>query len=175
MRGLALALTLGLAAVAGAASAEVTAKTPAGFQSKIVSEIAASPDKVWAALVQPSLWWNSSHTYSGKAANLSLEVKPGGCYCETLEGGGVRHMTVVYAQPARQLRLAGGLGPLQAEAVSGAWTFELKPSPTGTTLTQTMNVGGWMPTGLDVMAGPVDGVLAEQLGRLKRLVETGTP
>jgi hypothetical protein len=36
-------------------------------------------------------------------------------------------------------------------------------------------VGGYRPGGLDAVAGPVDFVIGEALGRLKAFVETGNP
>jgi hypothetical protein len=44
-----------------------------------------------------------------------------------------------------------------------------------TTLTQIYFVGGYFPGGLDKLAPAVDGVLGEQLARLKSYVETGKP
>jgi uncharacterized protein YndB with AHSA1/START domain len=164
------------ASLAGSAAAEVVGKSPAGFQTRVVTEIAAPPAKVWAALGQMPRWWSPSHTYSGKAENLSFKAESGACFCERLPGGGsVLHATVVMAMPEQTLRLSGGLGPLQGEAAAATWTFVLKSSATGTTLTQTMAIGGWSPNGLDALAAPVDGVLSQQQARLKRFVETGKP
>ena len=160
--------------LAGAAHAEVIASSPGGFHLRIVSEVAAPPERVWAALLYLPRWWNPSHTYSGDAANLSLDAKAGGCFCERLpNGGSVLHATIVQLRPGALLRLSGGLGPLQGEGASATWTFTLKPSPTGTTLTQTMAVGGWSPTGLAALAAAVDAVQSEQQARLKRYVERG--
>ena len=172
MRVVAAGVLAGLT-LAGPAAAEVTAKATNGFTTRTVTEVAAPPEKVWAALGQVSNWWNPAHTYSGEAGRLSLEVKARGCFCERWPGGEVQHATVVMAMPNRTLRLTGGLGPLQALGASSVWTFELKPSAAGTTVTQTMTVGGWSPEGLEGLAAPVDGVLAEQQGRLKRFIETG--
>ncbi|MDI1365107.1 MAG: ATPase, partial [bacterium] len=44
-----------------------------------------------------------------------------------------------------------------------------------TTLTLTYDVGGYLRGGLDKIAAPVDGVLGQQVLRLKRQVETGQP
>lgn len=162
-------------AAAGDAAAEVVAEAPGGFQTRAVVEIAAPPERVWAALAQLPRWWNPAHTYSGVAANLSFTPEAGACLCERWAGGQVQHAVVVLVQPRESLRLSGGLGPLQAQGAAAAWTFTLKPSATGTSLTQTMTVGGWSPTGLEALAAPVDVVLAEQQARLKRYVETGAP
>jgi len=54
-------------------------------------------------------------------------------------------------------------------------TITLKPSQDGTDLSLTYNVGGYVKDGLASWAAPVDGVLGEQVARLKSLIETGTP
>ncbi|HEX7915316.1 MAG TPA: hypothetical protein VF497_06160, partial [Rudaea sp.] len=75
----------------------------------------AAPDRAYAAITGVARWWDSNHTYSGNASNLSLDARAGGCWCEQLaDGGSVQHMTVLTAMPGRMLRLSGGLGPLQA-------------------------------------------------------------
>jgi hypothetical protein len=164
-----------LATIAGVARAEVTAEADAGFTTRNVVEVAARADKVFAALGQVGRWWNPAHSYSGKAENLTLELKPGGCFCEALPGGGVRHATVAMVMPPSTLRLDGALGPLQAEGVSGALTFELKPKGESVEVVQTYRVGGGAPGLSKAYAAIVDQVLAEQLTRFERYVETGRP
>lgn len=155
------------------AKAEVAKASPQGFESKHVVTIAAPPERVWATLIVPSRWWSKDHTYSGDAANLSLRPRAGGCWCETLkDGGSVEHMRIAYAQPGKALRAIGGLGPLQAEGVQGAMTFTLAPDGAGATkLTVSYVVGGYIRAGADVIAAPVDMVLAQQLARLKAASE----
>ena len=41
-------------------------------------------------------WWNPEHSYSGVAANFSIDARAGGCFCERLKDGSVAHMTVVF-------------------------------------------------------------------------------
>ena len=151
------------------AIAEVKAASPAGFEVESRVIVLASPAETFAMLGRIGSWWNPDHSYSGKAANLSLELKAGGCFCETLDGGGsVEHMRVVYVQPGSMLRLQGGLGPLQAEGAAGTLTWSLKPAGSGTEIVQTYQVGGFIRGGADKLAAPVDQVLAEQLARLAR-------
>jgi hypothetical protein len=173
MRGWAM-LAAGLA-LAGAARAEVVDANTAGFQVKQTAQIAAPAGKVWAALGQVGGWWDSQHSWSHDAKNLTLELKPGGCWCEALPGGGVRHMTVIFAQPEKSAILDGTLGPLMFSGASGHLVWSLADKDGHTTLTQTYYVGGYFPGGLDKLAPAVDGVLGEQLGRLKSYVETGKP
>jgi uncharacterized protein YndB with AHSA1/START domain len=165
-----------LSLLSSGARAEVVDSAAGGFTVKQTVTVAAPAAKAWAALIDIRSWWDKSHTWSGDAANLSLEPAPSGCFCEKLPGGGgVRHMTVVYVEPNKLLRLSGGLGPLQDLAVAGAMTFKLTEAQGKTTLEMTYKIGGYAPTGLAALAKPVDGVLGEQLARWKRKVETGKP
>ena len=121
-------------------------------------------------------WWDPNHSYSGDAANFSIDTRPGGCFCERLKEGSVAHMTVVAVQRDTLLRLLGGLGPLQPMAVSGSMTFSLGDADGGATrLHYTYAVGGYSPDGLDKLAVPVDQVQLGQLQRLQRYVETDNP
>ena len=64
-------------------------------------------------------WWSKDHTYSGDAARMSLQLRPGGCFCETLDGGGgIEHMRVTFVQPGERVVLTGSLGPLLYEATA---------------------------------------------------------
>jgi len=169
------AILAGVAAlsVAGAATAEVTDRSPAGFQVRRQLEIAAPPGKLYQALTDIGRWWNPRHTWSGDANNLSIDPV-GGCFCEAWPRGRVRHMTVVYAEPAKSLHLFGGLGPLQTTGAAGHLNFDIAAEGAGSTLTLTYDVGGYAKGGLaETWAAPVDAVLGEQLGRLKAFVETG--
>ncbi|NIJ19472.1 uncharacterized protein YndB with AHSA1/START domain [Sphingomonas naasensis] len=165
MRACLLALPL-LAAVP--ASAEVIASSETSFASHHVLTVAAPPAQLWATLLRPASWWDGAHSYSGNAANLSLDARPGGCWCEKTPGGGVEHMRIVYLAANDTLRMTGGLGPLQAMPVAGVMTITLKPAGAGTTLTLDYAVAG---PGLASLAAPVDQVLGVQWTRLKAAAE----
>ena len=138
--------------------------------------IFAPPAKVYAALVAPSHWWSSKHTFSHDAGNLSLDPSAGGCWCEKAANGqSVAHLVVVNVVPDKVLVMRGALGPLQGLGVEGAMTISLKPTRDGTDLSLTYNVGGYLKDGLASLATPVDTVLGEQVARLKSYIETGTP
>jgi hypothetical protein len=163
------------ALLAGAAHAEVTDRSAAGFEVTEKATIAAPAAQVYAALLTPGAWWASQHSWSGSAKNLSIDLAAG-CFCETLPKGFVRHMTVVFADGANTLRLFGGLGPMQFTGASGHMAFVLKPAGDRTELTLTYDVGGYAKGGLaEKWAAPVDGVLGEAVGRLKAYAETGKP
>jgi uncharacterized protein YndB with AHSA1/START domain len=167
-----IAIGLALAALAGAAQAEVTDRSAAGFEVTEKVVVAAPPGKVWDLVMRPAKWWSSQHTFSGDAKNLYFD--PSGCFCEQLKRGAVRHMTIVFNDSATTLRLSGALGPLQTTGASGHLGFVLKPAGAGTELTVTYDVGGYAKGGLaEVYAAPVDKVLGEQVARLKRVAETG--
>ena len=155
---------------------DVTASSEAGFVSRNTAQVAAPPESVWNALIVPSGWWNGQHTYSGDAANLSLVPEAGGCFCEKIPGaarggavrqsGSIEHMRVIYADPAKVLRLTCGLGPLQSEAVNGTLTITLKPVDGGTQVVFEYLVGGYMRHKPGEIGPLVDKVLGEQLDRL---------
>ena len=165
-----------LLAVANQARATVVDVGPNGFTLKVTAHVSAPPDKVYSALIKPASWWNSEHTFSGAAANLILDAKAGGCWCEKLpHGGSAMHMTVVLADPGKMLRLRGALGPFQGSGVEGAMTLALKSLADGTELSLTYALGGYSKEGFDSWARGADGVLADQVSRLKLLLETGSP
>ena len=167
------------AAMAAPAHSAVTASSEIGFAVENGVDIAADADSVYALLAAPDRWWNGEHSYSGNAANLSLEAKAGGCFCETLpnadgQPGSIEHARVIYAAPGKQLRLSGALGPLQAEAVTGTLNFDIRAAAQrGVRVTMTYVVGGYIRKGASGIAPVVDKVLAEQLDRLKRAAESG--
>ncbi len=155
-------------------AAEVISAESNGLGVRHVVQIAATPDAVYAALVQPARWWNPSHSYSGDASNLSLETRAGGCFCEKLpDGGSVQHLTVAMVKPGKELRMRGALGPFQTSGTEGAMTIVLKGDGQRTELTLTYVLGGHLAGGLTDWAPKVDAMLGDQVGRLKRLIETG--
>jgi hypothetical protein len=160
-------LVLLLLLVASPVAAEVKSASNSGFEVERKAIVFAPPAEVYGRIARIGTWWNVAHSYSGKAANLSLETRAGGCFCEKLDNGGsVEHMRVVYADPARGLRLQGGLGPLQSEAVNGTLSWSFKSVQGGTALTQNYVVAGTARGGLQIFAAPVDQVLGDQFDRL---------
>lgn len=134
--------------------------------------VRASPGRAYAATVDIAHWWSADHTYSGNAANLHMDAKAGGCFCEKLAGGGVEHMRVVLAMPGKLLRLSGGLGPLQSGALNGTLTFEFKPGADHNQIDVSYVVAGYIDGGLDKIAAGVDQVLGEQLQHLQQLANS---
>lgn len=172
-----LAMLAGAAALlaSGTAQAAVTDVSPTGFEIVHKTTVKASPDKVYAALVDVGKWWNPAHSYSGKAANITIDARPGGCWCEALPNGGVEHMRVVFVNPGKMLRFSGGLGPLQTSGVSGAMEWTLAEKDGATEVTWTYSIGGYFKGGFEKLAPGVDFVIGEAQGRFKSYVETGKP
>lgn len=172
-----------LAALPVPALAEVQEASASGFTvGGELTLISHDNSDVWQALIRPGEWWSSDHSWSGDAANMTLDPVAGGCFCEVLPGqganppGSVEHMRVIHAAPNSLLRMQGALGPLQSEAVIGVLTIELRyvmvtGLPThdvghGTEISWTYVVGGYSRVPLDQIAPAVDAVVAEQMQRL---------
>lgn len=173
----AVALMALVAAPVSMAQAEVVTQSPAGFVIKLSADTTATQNDAWKALITPNKWWSGEHTYTGDAGNLWLDAQATGCFCEKLPKpadapaeqrmGSVEHMHVVYADPQRGvLRMVGGLGPLQGEALHGTLTITLKPIEGGTRIEWDYVVGGYMRMNPEQIAPLVDKVLGEQLTRL---------
>jgi uncharacterized protein YndB with AHSA1/START domain len=150
---------------------------PTGFLLKLERSVNAPATKVYDALVgQVGSWWNPEHTYSHDAKNLSIDARPGGCFCEKLpKGGGVEHARVIYVAPREVLRLSGALGPLQGSGVAGTLTWKLTGGTGNTRVQLTYSVGGFIEGGFEKIAPAVESVLNDQLDRLKLFVETANP
>jgi uncharacterized protein YndB with AHSA1/START domain len=135
----------------------------------------APAPKVYAALGEIGKWWDPSHSYSQDAGNLSLKLEAGACFCERWKDGSVEHGRVIAALRDQMLRIAGALGPLQSKTDNAILTFTLKADPKGTMLALSYRVGGDSATALDKDAVAVEGVLKQQIARLKKYVEVPAP
>ncbi|WP_421992045.1 SRPBCC family protein [Qipengyuania sp.] len=174
-----VATVLAAAAALGAAplSAKVAETSETGFVTQDMAEVAASPLDTWLALTRPGTWWNDAHTWSGDADNMTLTPQAGGCFCERVPGedradgfsldGSVQHMSVVQAYPLRNLRMRGGLGPLQGEPATGVLTITLEEIEGGTRIRWEYVVGGHMRYEIDTISKAVDGVMSQQLAGLR--------
>lgn len=163
------------ALVAAPASARVVSVTPQGFELAERATVKAPPAEVYRTLVDIASWWDGAHSYSGDAANISIDARAGGCWCETVKDGAIEHMRIVYAQPGATLRAQGGLGPLQAEGVAGSLTYVMKAVAGGTEVTQTYVVGGYMRQGAETLAPQVDAVMGAGFARLVAKVDGRPP
>ena len=161
-----------------AASAKVRSANDVGFSLASSVRIDRDARSIYTLIAKPARWWSREHSYSGDAANLSMNPRAGGCFCERLPGadgsaGSVEHARVILADPYKRLRLSGALGPLQADAVIGTLEFTLTPADKGVEVTISYVAAGSMRTDPRQIAPVVDRVLAEQLARLKRVAGQG--
>ena len=157
-----------LVATASPGAADVVDKGPAGFTLRIEQRTTATPAAAYKAFVEGvTAWWDSAHTYSGSSKNLSIEARPGGCFCEAFpSGGGTEHARVIYVEPGKVLRMQGALGPLQSGGVASVLTWAWEPVEGGAKVTLTVVTGGYLAGGFDQIAPLVDGVLKGQVTRL---------
>lgn len=175
-----IATVLALAALipAAPAAAEVVQSSAGHFVTRDTATVKAAPKAAWLTLIAPGDWWDDAHTWSGKAANMSIVPQGGGCFCERLPekdsaseiglSGSAQHMTVVMAEPMKVLRMRGALGPLQSEPVDGVLTITMQPEKAsgGTKIVWEYVVDGHMRFEVDKISKAVDGVMSQQLGHL---------
>ena len=157
---------LALAMLATTASAEVKTRTDSGFTLAFERPVRAAPETVLEAVAMPAGWWSSEHTYSGDAANIRLDLIPGGCWCEALPGGGIKHAEVVMVWPERRMvRFDAPFGPLQGMGADAVLTMTWSDPPDGgeRLLKWTFVVNG---PGTGAMADAIDAVMTEQFRRL---------
>jgi uncharacterized protein YndB with AHSA1/START domain len=163
-----LALMLAALLAASPTGAEVASSSPNAFEIRHQESIAVPPARLWAALADIGRWWHPDHTYSGDSANLKLELRPGGCFCETTprNSGGIEHMRVTYVAPGERAVLTGGLGPLLFEATAGVMDIQVKPAGAGSSLILSYRAAGFARGNAAALAKPVDNVLGDQVRRL---------
>ena len=167
MRIIAISLAAAVAAcIAAPASAEVVERGEDGFVLAFETTTPAGAEAILAAIGRPAAWWSDAHTYSGSAANITVDLRPGGCWCEALPGGGVKHGEAVLVWPERGLvRFDAPFGPLQdlgAEAVLTMSWAEAEGGE-GRRLRWSFRVRG---AGAGAMTDPVHMVMDEQFRRL---------
>jgi uncharacterized protein YndB with AHSA1/START domain len=162
-----LVAALLLAVSAASGRAEVTAVSPTSFTSNFRTEMASPQAAVWQAITQLPQWWSDQHTWSGKAANMVLELTAGGCWCERWgDGRSALHGQVVWLQPGTVVRMNAALGPLQELGATGVLTMITSTTDGKTFLRMTYRVSAAPEAGLEKLAPAVDGVMADQWQRL---------
>lgn len=164
--------------LASPAYAEVKTSSDTGFNIIHIATVQGSTDDIWKRLVAPKDWWNKSHSWSGSTDGFYIDAQANGCFCELFQEkgpdgklktvGSVEHMRVIFSQPGKVLRMQGGLGPLQSEAVTGTLTVAMEPSKDGleTKISLSYVVGGYMRYKVSEIAPSVDNVLGDQFRRL---------
>lgn len=157
-----------LSLMASPAAAEVVSSSDHGFEIKHSVNLVIAQPEAFAAFGRVGQWWSNEHTYSGDAKRMSLQLRPGGCFCEPLDGGGgVEHMRVAYLQPGERVVLTGSLGPLLYEATSGVMDVKVERIAGGSRVTMNYRAAGFANGGAAGMAPLVDQVLGEQIKRFR--------
>lgn len=150
--------------LASPAAAEVVHADGHGFNVTESVQVKLPPPEALAAFTRVSGWWMADHTYSGNAANLSLDARPGGCLCERFPaGGGIEHMRVTYVEPGKILILTGAMGPLLHEAVNGVMIVHVEPAAGGSSLTIDYRASGFASGGGEKFASAVDRMLGDTI------------
>jgi uncharacterized protein YndB with AHSA1/START domain len=160
--------------LAAPASSAVLSASENGFEVQHSVNLVVPQADAYAAFGQIAGWWDKEHSYSGDAARLSLQLRPGGCFCETLDqGGGIEHMRVTYLQPGERIVMTGSLGPMLYEATSGVMDVKFERIAGGTRVTMNYRVAGFAKGGAAAMAPVVDGVLGTQMKRYRTFAAGG--
>lgn len=157
-----------LSMMASPAAAEVLSAGDHGFEVQQRVDLVVPQPQAYAAFGRVGQWWSNEHTYSGNAGRMSLQLRPGGCFCEPLDGGGgVEHMRVAYLQPGERIVLTGSLGPLLYEATSGVMDVKVERIGGGSRVILNYRAAGFAKGGAAAMAPLVDQVLGEQMKRFR--------
>jgi len=173
MRSLVLGILL---FAATPAAAEVVSSGPNGFEVRHSINLVIPQQKAFAAFGQVQDWWSKDHTYSGDATRMSLQLRPGGCFCERLDnGGGIEHLRVTYVQPGERVVLTGSLGPLLYEATTGVMDVKVERIAGGSRITIDYKAAGFANGGAAELAPIVDKVLGDQVKRLRVYAAGGAP
>ena len=98
-----------------------------------------------------------------------LDMRAGGCFCETWDGGSAEHGRVILVLRDRLLRLEGALGPLQERAVTGILGFLITREGDRTKILVTYRVRA-AEGAIESTAEGVDRVIGEQVERLTALI-----
>ena len=150
------------------AAAEVLVADAHGFEVSNAVSLVIPVNQAYAAFSRLGSWWNDEHTYSGKAANIQLVLRPGACFCEAIPtGGGVEHMRVSVVQPNERIVMSGALGPVLYEAATGVMDIKFERIAGGAKVTLNYRAAGFVRGDADKMAPIVDRVLAEQMKRYR--------
>lgn len=159
------------------AHAEVASVNASGFALTFEHTVQAPAEEIYTAMTQIGSWWHPDHTWEGKAENLYMELRQGGCFCEKLANGGfAEHLHLAYAAPGKEIRLTGGLGPLQGMGMGGAMVWTISTTEEGQKISWRYTAHGHgTEESMKGLAPIVDMVQKQAFDRLVRFIETGSP
>ena len=153
---------------ASPAAAEVLSAGDHGLEVQHTVNLVIPQPAAFTALGQVGQWWSKEHTYSGDAQRMSLQLRSGGCWCETLDnGGGIEHMRVTFVQPGERVVLTGSLGPLLYEATAAVMDIKVERIAGGSRVTMNYKAAGFAKGGAAGMAPLIDKVLGDQMKRFR--------
>lgn len=168
LKALITAATLGLAATP--ASAEVIARTADSFTLRFERRTEAPPAVIATLMGRPYAWWDGAHSYSGDAANLSVDEQVGGCWCEALPDGSVFRHGKVLAIEADRLVFDAPFGPMHGKTTRADLVVSWPETNGGRSIVWTLTVEG---AGLGALADAVDGVMGAAFARFNAYVDSG--
>ncbi|MDP3802790.1 hypothetical protein [Brevundimonas sp.] len=159
-----------LVLVGSPAAAEVVSRNADGFTLRYAVGVGIAPDDIPVALTDLPKWWDSAHTYSGSAANLSLDLAPGGCWCEKLADGTDFDHGRTVSVAADRIVFEAPFGPLRGKATRAELSVTWPAANRGWTPTWTFVVEG---PGIGAMADGVDAVMDAGYQRWLHYLEYG--
>jgi hypothetical protein len=163
MRTLMFAFALALAGLVNSpVAAEIVSRSEDAFTLKFQGPTRLGPAGVADAFSEVELWWDPAHSYTGDAANLSLDLAPGGCWCEAMPDGTRFDHGRVVSDVYGEVRLHAPFGPLRSMATRADLIVTWSLADGVVTPTWTFIVEG---PGVGALAEPVDGVMGDGFAR----------
>lgn len=163
MRTLMFVFALALAGLGTSpVSAEIVSRSENAFTLKFEGPTRLGPAGVADAFSEVDLWWDPVHSYTGDAANLSLDLAPGGCWCEAMPDGVLFDHGRVVSAVYGEIRLHAPFGPLRDMATRADLIVTWPLVDGVVTPTWTFIVEG---PGVGALAEPVDGVIGGGFAR----------
>jgi len=159
--------------ITATAHAEVVRSGDDGFIIQHATTVGSDKNRVFKTMTAGvGQWWNPDHSFSGDAGNMLIDTQ---CFCERWGDNLVRHLNTEIWIENSKVVMTGGLGPLKELGLSGnmIWTL-VSADETGTTINWKYHVYGNSETDIPALATAVDGVLAEQIGRLVEKLNPGS-
>lgn len=166
----ALIAAAALALVAAPAAAEIVSRSENAFTLRYAIGAEIDPGDIPGAMEDVGQWWDDAHTYSGDAKNITVDLTPGGCWCEKLEDGtDFDHGRTVSVAPDR-IVFEAPFGPLRGKTTKAELAVTWPGVNRGWEPTWTFTVEG---PGVGAMADAVDGVMQAGYRRWLHYLEYG--
>lgn len=154
-------------------NAEVLDKAADGFTLEISFETKADAKTAYKQFIKVGDWWNADHTWFGDASKLYIEPEVNGCFCEKNGNKQALHMIISYVNPNKEMRMIGGLGPLQGLGLHGGMSWKFDTLENGNTkVTHRYQVTGYMQGGLEQLAKIVNSVQTIQMQGLEKALQS---